>query len=132
MHQWVADGVFGCQRGGRADRGRAQPRRADWLAVYFTHGDKRTGQADGWVSLGKAWLVSRLRGLLQYGRLHLPRTTTAKQLERELLSCEIRMDQASTSKAIMTTWSPRWASPFRTSRARCTSGVFEEQVHVWE
>src|SRR5215218_180663 len=35
------------------------------IAVYFTHGDKRTEEGYGAVRLGKAWLVSRLQTLLQ-------------------------------------------------------------------
>lgn len=60
--------------------------------VYFTHGDRRTIEG-GEVRLGKAWLVSRLQVLLQDGRLHLPRTTEAEALARELLGYEIRVDQ---------------------------------------
>lgn len=60
--------------------------------VYFTHGDRRTREA-GEVRLGKAWLVSRLQVLLQDGRLHLPRTTEADALAKELLNYEIRVDQ---------------------------------------
>ena len=41
--------------------------------VYFTHGDRRTVEAER-VTLGKAYLVSRLQALLQSGRLHLPQT----------------------------------------------------------
>jgi hypothetical protein len=62
------------------------------IAVYFTHGDRRvqTGQT---VSLGKAYLVSRLQALLQSGRLHLPKTTEAEVLARELLDYEIKIDR---------------------------------------
>jgi hypothetical protein len=38
--------------------------RARLVAVYFTHGDRRT-LVDGEVRLGKAWLVSRMQALLQ-------------------------------------------------------------------
>jgi hypothetical protein len=51
-------------------------------AVYFTHGDRRTEQQDGTLSLGKAWLVSRLQALLQTGRILLPRTSEAQVLAR--------------------------------------------------
>src|SRR5690242_9135603 len=40
-------------------------------AVYFTYGDRRKVE-DRQVSLGKAWLVSRLQALLQTGRILLP------------------------------------------------------------
>ena len=63
-------------------------------AVYFTHGDRRNEvRRDHRVSLGKAYLVSRLQVLLQYQRLHLPRGhREADALVRELLDYEIRVD----------------------------------------
>jgi hypothetical protein len=61
--------------------------------VYFTHGDRRTVNGDGSVSLGKAWLVSRLQALLQTGRLHLPQTQEARALAKELLDYEIRVTE---------------------------------------
>ena len=61
------------------------------IACYFTHGDRRT-QEGGRVSIGKAWLVSRLQSLLQTGRLHLPDTAEARQLAAELRDYEIRVD----------------------------------------
>jgi hypothetical protein len=63
------------------------------IPVYFTYGDRRTVNADGAVSLGKAWLVSRLQALLQGGWLHLPQTAEATALHRELLDYEIKVDQ---------------------------------------
>jgi hypothetical protein len=60
--------------------------------VYFTHGDRRTEER-GEVKLGKAFLVSRLQALLQSGRLHLPETSEARRLAKELLDYEIRVDQ---------------------------------------
>jgi hypothetical protein len=63
------------------------------VAVYFTHGDRRTVDEDGTVKLGKAWLVSRLQALLQTGRLHLPDTREARQTGTELLDYEIKVDQ---------------------------------------
>lgn len=62
------------------------------IGVYFTHGDRRTEEG-GRVTLGKAYLVSRLQALLQSGRLHLPDTAEAKVLAKELLDYEIRVDQ---------------------------------------
>jgi hypothetical protein len=67
-------------------------------AVYFTHGDRRTKQQDGSVSLGKAWLVSRLQALLQTGRILLPRTQEAEALGAELLDYEIKVDQDANEK----------------------------------
>ena len=61
-------------------------------AVYFTHGDRRTQEGRA-VSLGKAWLVSRLQALLQTGRLHLPKTAEATVLAKELQDYEIRVDE---------------------------------------
>jgi hypothetical protein len=62
------------------------------LAVYFTHGDRRTANHRE-VKLGKAFLVSRLQALLQTRRVHLPRTAEAEVLARELLDYEIRVDE---------------------------------------
>jgi hypothetical protein len=69
--------------------------RAEGVAVtacYFTHGDRRTVEGSE-VRLGKAYLVSRLQALLQSARLHLPRTTEAEVLARELLDYEIRVSE---------------------------------------
>ena len=66
------------------------------VAVFFTHGDRRIeDQAQGYrqLKLGKAFLVSRLQALLQCGRVHLPRTSEASALERELRDYEIRVDE---------------------------------------
>lgn len=60
--------------------------------VYFTHGDRRTVE-QGAVTLGKAWLVSRLQALLQTNRLHLPDTEEARALAKELQDYEIHVDQ---------------------------------------
>ena len=71
------------------------------VAVYFTYGDRRTETVeDGQVrvSLGKAFLVSRLQALLQCGRLHLPMTGEAQALTDELLNYEIRVDENATEK----------------------------------
>ncbi len=72
--------------------------RARLVPVTFTHGDRRLVQLDGSVSLGKAFLVSRLQVLLQYGRLHLPQTAEAAALARELLDYEIHVDQDANDK----------------------------------
>lgn len=73
---------------------REQITRGTVVAVYFTHGDRRTTKVEGGgrcVTLGKAYLVSRLQALLQAGRLHLPRTSEAEVLTEELLNYEIRV-----------------------------------------
>jgi hypothetical protein len=61
--------------------------------VYFTHGDRRVEQRDRSITLGKAWLVSRLQALLQTARILLPRTTEAQALAQELLDHEIHLDE---------------------------------------
>ena len=71
------------------------------IAVYFTHGDRRTETSEGGrkrVSLGKAWIVSRLQALLQTGRIHLPETSEARALAQELLDFEIRVDENANDK----------------------------------
>ncbi len=60
--------------------------------VYFVHGDRLTRQ-DGQLTLGKAYLVSRLQTLLQGGRIHLPKTQEAEALAKELLDYEIHVDE---------------------------------------
>ena len=61
-------------------------------ACYFTHGDRRTVEGSR-VTIGKAWLVSRLQALSQSKRIHLPHTTEAEAMEQELLDYEIKVDQ---------------------------------------
>ena len=64
------------------------------IAVYFTHGDRRIEEQGNQVTLGKAWLVSRLQALFQSERLHLPRQhREAETMTRELLDYEIRVDR---------------------------------------
>ena len=63
------------------------------IAVYFTHGDRRTVREDGSVALGKGWLVSRLQSLLQTDRLLLPKTGEAAALTEELLNYEIKVSE---------------------------------------
>ncbi len=67
-------------------------------AIYFTYGDRRTKQADGSISLGKALLVSRLQALLQTGRILLPKTAEAAALAEELMDYEIRVDSDANDK----------------------------------
>jgi hypothetical protein len=71
--------------------------RATIKAVYFTRGDRRSEAGDA-VTLGKAYLVSLLQGLLQQGRIHLPRTAEAEALARELLDYEIQVDENGTDR----------------------------------
>ena len=71
----------------------------DWRVseVYFTYGDRRNEAFEGAiqrVSLGKAYLVSRLQALLQTGRLQIPKNhREADALVQELLDYEIRVDE---------------------------------------
>lgn len=68
--------------------------------VLFTYGDKRTvDREQGRVTLGKAWLVSRLQALLQSGRLLLPDTSEARALAQELLDYEIKVSEDGDLKA---------------------------------
>ena len=80
---------------------REQIRNGKVVAVYFTHGDRRTEAKEAGqlrVSLGKAYLVSRLQALLQSARLHLPRTRESQALTEELLDYEIRVDDNANDK----------------------------------
>jgi len=61
--------------------------------VYFTHGDRRTENEDRSVALGKAYLVSRLKVLMQGGRIHLARTEEMDAMQKELLDYEIRVNE---------------------------------------
>jgi hypothetical protein len=66
------------------------------VPVYLTHGDRRVETREGEgvrISLGKAYLVSRLQAVLQNHRLHLPHTREAETLTEELLDYEIRVDE---------------------------------------
>jgi len=63
------------------------------VACYFTHGDKRNEKSSREVTIGKAYLVSRLQALLQAGRLHLPDNPETSVLAEELHSYEIRVDE---------------------------------------
>jgi hypothetical protein len=67
------------------------------VPMSFTAGDRRTESwEDGClrVSLGKAFMVSKLQAMLGSGRLHLPRTREAGVLTKELLGFELRVDQS--------------------------------------
>jgi len=62
-------------------------------AVYFTYGDRRKENEDKSITLGKAFLVSRLKVLMQSGRIHLPQTDEMDAMQKELLDYEIRVDE---------------------------------------
>lgn len=69
-------------------------------AVTFRHGHRceRDPENDMELSLGKAYLVSRLQALLQTKRIILPQTGEAQALAQELQTYEIRVDQDSSDK----------------------------------
>jgi len=67
------------------------------LAAFFTHGDKYTRNGNQ-VSIGKAWMVSRLQALLQSDRIHLAWTPESEALRKELLDYEIKVDQDANDK----------------------------------
>ena len=62
--------------------------------VYFNHGDRLLeDSSERRVTLGKAYLVSRLVTLLESDRLHLPKTSEAKVLAHELLEYELSVTE---------------------------------------
>lgn len=65
-------------------------RRCRLRAVYFTHGDRRSEEGEQ-ITLGKAYLVTRLQALLQADQLHLPRSPEAECLAKDLLQYEIQL-----------------------------------------
>jgi len=73
------------------------PRYLKIIPVYFTSTDKATVSTSypPQISLGKAFLVSRLQALLQTGRLHLPQSRDSEALREELLNYEIRITENS-------------------------------------
>jgi len=69
------------------------------VACYFNHGDQRSDKEWNKVTIGKAFLVSRLQALLQSHRLHLPKDhSEASALGAELLNYEIRIDENANDK----------------------------------
>jgi len=68
-------------------------------AVYLTHSRRRTeNPIERKISLGKAFLVSRLQSLLNGRRLCLPTTAEAKALAHELVNYEIRVNENATDR----------------------------------
>lgn len=57
--------------------------------VFFTHGDRRVEDRKE-VRLGKGWLVTRVKLLLQTHQLHLPRSPEAETLAAELVDFEVK------------------------------------------
>jgi len=73
------------QRLGDGDQDR-RSRRRDALARLRVH-------RDGSITLGKAYLVSRLKVLMQGGRMHLARTDEMDAMQKELMDYEIRINE---------------------------------------
>jgi hypothetical protein len=67
-------------------------RRCRVLGVYFTHGDRRSEDGNV-IQLGKAYLVTQLKILLQTGQLHLPRTREAETLAQDLIEYEVEVSE---------------------------------------
>ncbi|MCP4548616.1 MAG: hypothetical protein GY835_19340, partial [bacterium] len=72
----------------------ARDREIIW-PVFFNYGDRRKEEWESelQVTLGKAYLVTRLQTLLQTDRLHLSRTSEAEALAQELLDYEVKVDE---------------------------------------
>ncbi|MCP4675181.1 MAG: hypothetical protein GY854_06675, partial [Deltaproteobacteria bacterium] len=72
----------------------ARDREIIW-PVFFNYGDRRKEEWESelQVTLGKAYLVTRLQTLLQTDRLHLSRTSEAEALAQELLDHEVKVDE---------------------------------------
>ncbi len=73
------------------------------IPTYFNHGDKRVMLKDErkglYINLGKAYLVSTMQALLQTNRIHFPKQSQeAKQMARELLDYEIKVDTNANDK----------------------------------
>ena len=67
-------------------------RRCRVFGVYFTHGDRRSEEGNV-IQLGKAYLVARLKILLETGQLHLPRTQEAETLAQDLVEYEVEISE---------------------------------------
>ena len=68
-------------------------------AVYLTHGNRRReNPSERKITLGKAFMVSRLQSLLKGRRLCLPTTAEAKALAHELVTYEIRVNENATDR----------------------------------
>lgn len=67
------------------------------VAVTITGTDRQTAREDGVLSVGKAFLVSRLQISLQAGRLHLPNTPEAGILVDELKDYRIDVSDRGTA-----------------------------------
>lgn len=62
------------------------------VSCFFVSGDKRSERTGDTISIGKSWLVGRLQVLLQSARIHLPDTSEADALVKELMNFEVRVN----------------------------------------
>ena len=66
------------------------------IPVHFNHGDRATEEGRGSLcvlNVGKAFLVSNLKCLLETAHIHLPRTPDAEVLSQELLDYNISIPE---------------------------------------
>ena len=64
--------------------------------VYFNHGDRRVEDKQSSlysITLGKAYLVSRLKVLIECGQLHIPRTPHSELLAKELQEYQVKVSE---------------------------------------
>lgn len=66
--------------------------RLDLVACHFNHGGRRNEISSREISIGKGFLVVRLKVLFQTGRLHLANTEESATLRQELLAYELRLE----------------------------------------
>lgn len=64
---------------------------SQFTPVFFNHGDRRKKEEVS-VHLGKAFLVTKLKTLLQSNSLHLPKTESAIALADELMAYDLTVD----------------------------------------
>lgn len=62
------------------------------IPVTFTYGDKLDGQTSPWV-MGKLYLLSQIKMLLQEGWLFLPETEEARQLVADIKNYQPKLDE---------------------------------------
>jgi hypothetical protein len=62
------------------------------VACHFNHGGRRNEVAWREISIGKGFLVTRMKVLLQACRLHLPRTPEAETLRSDLQDYQLRLE----------------------------------------
>lgn len=71
---------------------RKLPKKTTVWTIHLNHGDRRNSdKSNRTVTLGKAYLVSRLKVLFQEGRLHLSRSE--EELIKQVLDYEVRPEQ---------------------------------------